>query len=84
MTILSISKEKSESVIRLNSNELIALCNVLYQSTKDENAKAIVYQLYNNLMIARDLSQYGHIDDFCLGNIIKCRDKIKELNHMKE
>ena len=27
-------------------------------------------------MMARDLCQYGHIDDFCLRNIVQCRDKI--------
>ena len=26
---------------------------------------------------ARDLCQYGHIDDFCLQNIVKCRSGIK-------
>ncbi len=79
MNILSISKEENEAVVRLDSNELVALCNVLYQTTKDGSAKEIIYRVYDTLMLARDLSQYGHIDSFCLDNIIKCRKKIEEL-----
>ena len=76
MTILSVSKEANEAVIRLDSDELVTLCNVLSQATKADNAKAITYELYDSLMIARDLSQYGHIDAFCLDRIIKCREKV--------
>ena len=80
MTILSVSKEKSEAVVKLNSDELVALCNVLYQATKVENVRAIVYQLYSNMMIARDLSQYGHIDAFCYEKIGECREKVRQLD----
>ena len=80
MTIISVSKEKNSAVVQLDSNELVALCNVLYKTTKDDNTKAIIYELYGNLMIARDLSQYGHIDAFCYEKIGACRDKVKELN----
>ena len=79
MNILSVSKEKNEAVIRLDSSELVALCNVLYHSTKVDNTREIIYQMYDGLMLARDLSQYGHIDAFCLDSIIKCREKIEEL-----
>ena len=79
MDILSISKKENEAVIRLDSTELVTLCNVLYQATKDDNTNVTVYQLYGNLMIARDLSQYGHIDGFCFDNIAKCREKAKAL-----
>ena len=79
MDILSISKDKNESIIKLDSTELVTLCNVLYQATKDDNTKETVYQLYGNLMIARDLSQYGHIDEFCFNNIVKCRETVKAL-----
>lgn len=80
MTILNVSKETNKAVVELDSDELVALCNVLYQATKADNVKAITYKLYDSLMIARDLSQYGHIDAFCLANIIKCREKVKEMN----
>ena len=29
------------------------------------------------MMMARDLCQYGHIDDFCLQNIVRYRSGIK-------
>ena len=82
MNILSVSKEKNEAVIQLSSDELVSLCNVLYQATKIDNAKAIIYQLYGNLMIARDLSQYGHIDAFCYEKIGECREKVRQLNEI--
>lgn len=79
MNILCISKIEREAVVKLDSTELVTLCNILYQATKCDNAKAIIYQLYDSLMIARDLSQYGHIDGHCLSSIIKCREKMQEL-----
>lgn len=80
MNILSVSREKNEAVIRLDSDELVALCNVLYRETRVNIPKAIIYKLYGDLMIARDLSQYGHIDAFCYEKIGECREKIKELS----
>ena len=80
MNILSISKIENEAVIKLDSNELVALCNILYHKTKDADAHEIVYRMYDTLMFARDLSQYGHIDGHCLDSIVKCRNKIKEIN----
>lgn len=78
MNILSVSKVENEAVIRLDSNELVALCNVLYHKTKDSDANEAIYRMYDALMLARDLSQYGHIDGHCLDSIIKCRNKISE------
>lgn len=80
MTIISVSNQANEAVVRLDSDELVALCNMLSHETKADNTKVIIYKLYDNFMIARDLSQYGHIDAFCLDKIIKCREKIKEMN----
>ena len=79
MNILSVSKEHNEAVVRLDSTELNVLCNVLYRAAKDNKIKEVGYLLYSNLMMARDLSQYGHIDAFCLDRIIKCREKAQEL-----
>ena len=28
------------------------------------------------MMMARDICQYGHVDNFCLHNIVKCRNSI--------
>jgi len=76
MNILSVSKIKNEAIISLDSTELVMLCNILYQAAKDPNTKATCHKMHYGLMIARDLSQYGNIDDFCLNSMIKCRDKI--------
>ena len=76
MNIQSISKEKSEAIVTLTSSELVTLCNVLYEKTVGEDASKTALKLYADLMIARDLSQYGHIDAFCLECIIKCRERI--------
>ena len=75
MNIQSISKKDKEVVVTLNADELVRLCNVLYLQEKyDDN---LHYKLYGNLMIARDLCQYGHIDNFCFERIAECRSKIK-------
>lgn len=79
MNILSVSKEKNEAVVRLDSNELVALCNALYQATKADNVRSIIYQLYGNFILARDLSQYGHIDAFCYEKIGECREMVKKI-----
>lgn len=86
MNILSVSKEKREAVIKLDSSELVMLCNVMYHADKDEYKDRYkdFYRVYNNLMLIRDLSQYGHIDDFCLSRIVECREKMKELENKWE
>ena len=75
MEIMNISKEDKEVVLTLNADELVRLCNVLYVQKKyDDN---LHHKLYGDLMIARDLCQYGHIDGFCFERIAECRSKIK-------
>lgn len=75
MEIMNISKEDKEVVLTLNADELVRLCNVLYAQEKyDDN---LHHKLYGDLMIARDLCQYGHIDGFCFERIAECRSKIK-------
>lgn len=80
MNILSVSKEKNEAIIKLDSNELVELCNVLHQAQKIEDKRKIFYLIWGNMMMARDLSQYGHIDNFCFEKIAQCREKIKQLS----
>lgn len=79
MNILKISKIEKEAVIKLDSNELVTLCNILYHKTKEENANEVIYRMYDMLMLARDLSQYGFIDSHCLDSIVNCRNKLNEL-----
>jgi hypothetical protein len=77
MNILSISKKDKEAVVRLSSDELVKLSNVLYNAP-DEDRNDIYYKLYGDIMLARDLSQYGHIDAFCFERISKCREKLNK------
>lgn len=76
MNILSVSKKENEAVVRLTSDELVKLSNVLYHAP-DSDKNDIYYKLYGDVMLARDLSQYGHIDEFCFGRIAKCRENLK-------
>ena len=75
MNIENISKEKGEVLVRLSKDNLVVICNALYRQTQEN--KENILQLYSDMMMARDLCQYGHIDDFCLQNIVKCRSGIK-------
>lgn len=77
MDILSISKKEKEAVVRLSSDELVKLANVLYHA-KDSDKNNLYYKLYGEVMLARDLSQYGHIDGYCLAKIVECRESINK------
>ena len=75
MEMLSISKKDNEAIVRLSSDELVKLSNVLYHAP-DSDRNELFYKLYGEVMIARDLSQYGHIDGFCFEKITECRNKL--------
>ena len=65
MNIQNISKNDREVTVTLSSDELVKLCNVLYYAR----------DIKSDLMIARDISQYGNIDDTTFSKIIKERAK---------
>lgn len=75
MNILNISKNEKEAIVRLSSDELVKLANVLYHAP-NEDKNSLYYKLYGEIMLTKDLSQYGHIDGFCFGIIAECREKI--------
>ena len=72
MNILNIDKSKKEVVVTLSADELIKLCNCMYK-TDEKNQEGIFHNLYGELIIARELSQYGHIDNWALSKIIEQR-----------
>ncbi len=82
MNILNISKNDREVIVRLSADELVKICNVLY-GAKDDVKNDLYHQLYSEMMLARDVCQYGHIDNFCLAQIVKERgmDKVKANIH---
>lgn len=79
MNIHSISKEKRNVIVELDANDLVIICNALYAQLRENKEKENFLQLYSDAMMARDLCQYGHVDNFCLHNIVKCRSGLKGL-----
>lgn len=75
MHIQSISTQTKGAVVELSADELVRLCNVLY--VQDRYKDNLHYKLYGDMMIARDLCQYGHIDGFCFDRIAECRSKLQ-------
>lgn len=73
MNIQNISKKDKNVTVELNADELVTICNVLALSTEN---KENYLQLYSDMALARDLCQYGHVDNFCLTDIVYCRNKI--------
>lgn len=49
----------------------------MYEASYDEKQKRQFDELYGNIMMAMSLCQCGHIDNFCLSEIVKHRDGIR-------
>lgn len=81
MNILNISKEQHEAIIKIDCGELITLCNTLYHEVQRGTEEPCVYEVYANLMIAKDLSSYGKIADFSIESINEYIAKAKELRN---
>lgn len=81
MEILEISKTKKQANITLDAGELIILCNIFHEMTKNtEYDKRITfYKMYDKFMMLNDLVQYGHLDAFRIEKMLECREKIHEL-----
>lgn len=75
MRINSIDSVSREVTVTLNADELVKICNCMY-GTSSENRNNTFHKLYGDMMLIRDLCQYGHIDNWCLGRIVDCRKKI--------
>ena len=79
MNIQTISKAKREVMVELTADDLVIICNALYAQSGEKKNNDYFMQLYSDMMMARDLCQYGHIDDFCLHNIVKSRSELRGL-----
>lgn len=79
MNIQTISKEKKEVRVELTADDLKIICNALSAQLGEKKYNDIFMQLYSDMMMARDLCQYGHVDNFCLHNIVRCRSGLKGL-----
>ena len=78
MIIQNISKQKKEITADLTADELVIICNMLHSKMNTNAANKTFLRLYKNMMLARDLCQYGRIDNFCMNSIIKCHDMITD------
>lgn len=78
MNIQSLSKEERRAIVELNADDLVIICNALYAQFEEKKDKGNFLQLYSDMMIARDLCQYGSLDNFCLRNIVKCRNDVEK------
>lgn len=73
MNVRNITKGK-DVLITLSIDDIKTLCNILYNV--DNRKDNSYWQLYSDMMIARDLCEYGHIDNFCLEQVEKARSQI--------
>lgn len=81
MNIQNISKKDREVLVTLSADELVKLCNILHET--DNSKDELQQQLHSELIIARDLCQYGHLDNFSLKCIIQHRNNCgKGINGM--
>lgn len=78
MNIQSLSKEERRAIVELNADDSVIICNALYAQFEEKKNKGNFLQLYSDMMIARDLCQYGSLDNFCLRNIVKCRNDVEK------
>lgn len=77
MNIQNISKDKREATVELSADDLVMICNALYSQLEENKDNEHFLRLYSDMMMTRDLCQYGHVDNFCLHNIVKCRNNIE-------
>lgn len=83
MTITNMSKEDKKVTVELSSTELVDICNALCKAS-EENQNDRFHTTYSELMITRDICQYGHIDNFCLEQIVKERNIATKLTTGKD
>lgn len=76
MNILNISKSDKNVTVSLTSDELQMLCNLM--SERPDIVKDQFHQLYSELLIANNLCQYGHLDNFALTQIVKAKNRTND------
>jgi len=78
MNIQEISKVNREVTVTLSADELIKICNALYHMN-DKDKSDTYNQLHSELILARDLCQYGGIDNFSLSCIVDYRSQCSNI-----
>lgn len=80
MQFLNISKEKQEVVVRLDTNELVVLSNVLYQAKRQMIDNEVYHKIYSDIILARNLASYGQIDEHVLDVMSTQRRYVKKIH----
>ena len=75
MRINMVDSTKNKVNITLNSSELVVICNALY---RDKELSSKYNEMCSDFMMARDLSQYGRVDNWCLMRMVKKRGLKKD------
>lgn len=77
MNIQTISTEQRKVTVELTADDLSMICNALCAQSEEKKHRDDFMQLYSDMMMVRNLCHCGRIDDFCLRNIVKCRNNLK-------
>lgn len=75
MIIHSVSNVERKAVVCLSGDELTEICNALCHSLADDDQSERFLLLYACMQNARDLSIYGHLDNFSLEYALNCRKR---------
>lgn len=82
MNVIKISGEDNRVTTLLSVDELRKICNIMYKANEDEK-NALYFKLYGELIVARDMCQYGHLDNFSLECVTKCMYSEKQIREAK-
>lgn len=77
MNINSISNDTGKVTLTLNIEELKNLANIMF-ATDDKHKDQKYHKLYSDIILARDLCQYGHLDESSLSFIVQHRNESNE------
>lgn len=77
MNIQNISKEQEKVTVTLSVDELVRLESAL-ANADDKCKDTLCHTLHSDILIAKNLCQYGEIDSYALNHIIKHRSNAGE------
>ena len=68
MHIEKLSVKDREVTVSLSADEIVKLCNSLHY-TPEKQQNDIYHKLYSDLLLMRDICQYGRIDNWGLAKV---------------
>ena len=72
MHIEKLSVKDREVTVSLSADEIVKLCNSLHY-TPEKQQNDIYHKLYSDLLLMRDICQYGRIDNWGLVKVVEQR-----------